>query len=395
MSLVTELDNSLFTKMNSESDTGRTTGPYDLASIVASTISRVDARLADLDEEIGRLEDRLQQLEAERTSLSHYRAQNLAILSPLRRIPFEVLAEIFLCTLSSAWYWVDFGGARVTESPWLLTHISRRWRAVPCSTPSLWSVVDLCFGADTNPVSLSMVEAQMARSRAQKLKVHFYGCEISDPPPSNRYFPLFSPAFITMEVLDLQMTSHLVPSLERLRIASLHSADCGSNGTFSGFLWSTSPSSTNIVISRFICLCTNLPAMMSTPPEKSIVLEEIVIDKDDLGSHDILPYLELSVARSSCRLRKVLFNGCPTATAKILEKFPSIVELAIVSDSPADNRRLESLMQTLTISEVPGSRAVAPHLRCLAFASTDDGQIVPRHLSGNGKIALESRMLCA
>ncbi|KAJ7147680.1 hypothetical protein C8R43DRAFT_889629, partial [Mycena crocata] len=65
-----------------------------IRSIVETTISR----LAHLDDEISRLQGRagrLKELEGVRGSLSTSHAQNTAIISPLRRMPAEVLAEIF------------------------------------------------------------------------------------------------------------------------------------------------------------------------------------------------------------------------------------------------------------------------------------------------------------
>ncbi|KAJ7708638.1 hypothetical protein B0H17DRAFT_1030345 [Mycena rosella] len=38
------------------------------------------------------------------------------------------------------------------DSPWLLTHISGRWRVVALSTPSLWSRLAInCFHQHANP----------------------------------------------------------------------------------------------------------------------------------------------------------------------------------------------------------------------------------------------------
>ncbi|KAJ7780064.1 hypothetical protein DFH07DRAFT_793604 [Mycena maculata] len=74
--------------------------PHDVdLLIIRSLISQTDTHLNFLDEEISRLRDRLEQLEEERVSLSRYHAQNKSILSPLRRIPPEVLAEILSWTL--------------------------------------------------------------------------------------------------------------------------------------------------------------------------------------------------------------------------------------------------------------------------------------------------------
>ncbi|KAJ7735012.1 hypothetical protein B0H16DRAFT_1268479, partial [Mycena metata] len=108
-------------------------------SIVKSTSLRIGARLVDVDEEITRLEHRLEVLKEESRSLAQLRAQNNAIISPLRRIPPEVLAEIFTRTLPPSQSWSGRSGFSSNDTPWVLTHISRHWRAVAIST-SLWSL---------------------------------------------------------------------------------------------------------------------------------------------------------------------------------------------------------------------------------------------------------------
>ncbi|KAJ7137954.1 hypothetical protein C8R44DRAFT_607011, partial [Mycena epipterygia] len=115
--------------------------PLDSDSvIVKSVISKAREHLALVEREISRLRERVKYLEGERVSLSDHIAENNDILSPLRRMPPEVLGEIFSWTLPSI-NALRFGGFGVTDSPWVLTHISSRWRAVSLSTPSLWSLL--------------------------------------------------------------------------------------------------------------------------------------------------------------------------------------------------------------------------------------------------------------
>ncbi|KAJ7693173.1 hypothetical protein B0H17DRAFT_910550, partial [Mycena rosella] len=96
-------------------------------------------RLSLLDKEITWRRNLLQQLEEERASLSTYHTQNTAIIPPLRWMPPEILVKIFLTTLPSV-HEATSGNTGIAQSPWVLTHISSRWRAVALSTPSLWSL---------------------------------------------------------------------------------------------------------------------------------------------------------------------------------------------------------------------------------------------------------------
>ncbi|KAJ7173419.1 hypothetical protein C8R46DRAFT_871681, partial [Mycena filopes] len=109
--------------------------------VIKSTSSQIEARMLTLDEEIAPLRRRLEQLVDERQALVRLRCQNSAISSPLRRIPPEVLAEIFTWTLPATWVLSERERFSCNDSPWLLTHVSRGWRATAISTSSLWSLV--------------------------------------------------------------------------------------------------------------------------------------------------------------------------------------------------------------------------------------------------------------
>ncbi|KAJ6485556.1 hypothetical protein C8R45DRAFT_790001, partial [Mycena sanguinolenta] len=103
------------------------------AVFVQSIVLKCDARLAYLEDEISKSPDR-KGFEEERLSLLAYRAQNRGILSPVRRIPPEILGDIFCWILPP----VEHASHEAHNSPWLLTNISSRWRAICIGTPSLW-----------------------------------------------------------------------------------------------------------------------------------------------------------------------------------------------------------------------------------------------------------------
>ncbi|KAJ6580756.1 hypothetical protein B0H19DRAFT_982308, partial [Mycena capillaripes] len=110
---------------------------------IQSVIWNTDSPLAHLDAEILKLQEKLMQLEEERTSLSGYIARNKAILSPIRRIPPEVLGEVFSWTLPSITDALSRGRFDMEASPWVLTQICSRWRAISLSTSSLWSCITI------------------------------------------------------------------------------------------------------------------------------------------------------------------------------------------------------------------------------------------------------------
>ncbi|KAJ7648308.1 hypothetical protein DFH06DRAFT_1135752 [Mycena polygramma] len=86
---------------------------------IRSVASNVATRLVALNEEIALLRDRLKQLEDKRESLSRFHRESTAILSPLRRMPTEILLEIFSWTMPPIAVVRRRVKLSLTHSPWV------------------------------------------------------------------------------------------------------------------------------------------------------------------------------------------------------------------------------------------------------------------------------------
>ncbi|KAJ7155881.1 hypothetical protein C8R46DRAFT_1005110 [Mycena filopes] len=202
--------------------------PDGISHSVESVISEIDERMRRLEDEhfayylrtlLSTTWEKSTQLgEEEYEALLKYRAQNLAVISPLRRLPFEVLAEIFSWTLRPVSEVGDrYGGFDRRCNPWALTHVCRRWRAVAISSPALWSLFMLVFNDDdaSYDYPLDMIETQLERAR--NLKIHFYGSETADSQAQIDIFRYLAAHAARWEVLDIELTSDLVPLLATLQ----------------------------------------------------------------------------------------------------------------------------------------------------------------------------------
>ncbi|KAJ7498163.1 hypothetical protein B0H11DRAFT_1856728, partial [Mycena galericulata] len=174
---------------------------------IQSIAAKIRTRLDFLDDEIARLRDRLGELEGERTSLARYHPQITGILSPLRRMPPEILVEIFSWTLPSLREALHRNKFTIQGSPWVLTHVSRRWRAVSISTPELWSLVALDY-VDGGTHSLAAVKAQIERARM--LQIHFHGDNENESGPQIEMLRCLIEQASRWEDLSLNLTSDLV-----------------------------------------------------------------------------------------------------------------------------------------------------------------------------------------
>ncbi|KAF7340696.1 ABC protein [Mycena sanguinolenta] len=390
-------------------------------TFIHSVVSETTTRLTHLDDEISTLRERLKQLRDERTALSSYHTRNKAILSPLRRMPPEVLAEIFSWTLPAVQN-ARRSSFNMLQSPWLLTRISSRWRAVSVSTPILWSRLVMDYtGNSTVAPPLTLVETQI--HRAQKLHIHFYGNPslYADSEHQIRVFELLSKQSSRWEELSIGITLQMLPlltavrgrmpSLKRLWIdiqwydsPPVQSLDC----------FQTAPSLIDFGVNHlYRCGPIGVPAQQLTryyldapwqrhsailKLARNLVEAHIILPVDErwtnateiitlphlrrlflsclaaldylkapalegfaMWASDTVRPVESFLGRSDCALRTLCLRG-PDAYAitHILPKFPSIAELALTVDN-GDQAEMDSLMSALS------SPKVAPRLRSLIF----------------------------
>ncbi|KAK7001322.1 hypothetical protein R3P38DRAFT_3048501 [Favolaschia claudopus] len=102
---------------------------------IKNLIVRPIRQLLSLDEEIAQLRKSIEKLEESREILSSYVAEHSALISPIRRIPEDVLSEIFFACLPTHRNCV----MSASEAPVLLGRICSLWRAVSLATPRLWA----------------------------------------------------------------------------------------------------------------------------------------------------------------------------------------------------------------------------------------------------------------
>ncbi|KAJ7291403.1 hypothetical protein C8J57DRAFT_1705014 [Mycena rebaudengoi] len=116
-------------------------------------IADEQSRLLVLDTQIAALRKILEPLVNERNATADKILRHQSVISVARRIPPEILGEIFLLTLPSqevAWHKTSC----VNSSPWLVGHICSRWRKIALTLPELWTTVSiniLSEGTDARP----------------------------------------------------------------------------------------------------------------------------------------------------------------------------------------------------------------------------------------------------
>ncbi|KAJ7464684.1 hypothetical protein B0H11DRAFT_1814937, partial [Mycena galericulata] len=106
----------------------------EIGEIRAFMMEHTDG-LNRLDAQIDEMETRMAELRAERKSLKDFIDAHRALTSPIRRLPQDILLEIFASCLPT-----QCGSlVNTSEAPLVLGHICTYWRYIVCQAPNIWT----------------------------------------------------------------------------------------------------------------------------------------------------------------------------------------------------------------------------------------------------------------
>ncbi|KAJ7442358.1 hypothetical protein B0H11DRAFT_2348102 [Mycena galericulata] len=126
----------------------------------------------DIRSMMSQLNVRISDLKKERIACSYIITTEMFHLSPIRRLPTDILIEIFVSAKEDEYQRLGMG-----VGP-LFARVCRRWRDVACSYPLLWSsFLFPLFGKET---TADLLEITLARCRLAPLKVIVDASEHAD-----------------------------------------------------------------------------------------------------------------------------------------------------------------------------------------------------------------------
>ncbi|KAJ7439931.1 hypothetical protein FB451DRAFT_1301065 [Mycena latifolia] len=373
------------------------------------------ARLSYLEDELESLHNAILAIRKEYDALQHQIAEASTVLSTLRRFPPEIWREIFCLTLPS-----DISPTMrplLTQSPWNISRVCSRWRAVTFAFPELWSqigVKGVTYPTDAlktqlershpRPLTLSATQLDMESFRllldssARWECAHLFlnnamlpalneslGCFPQLRQLVATTFSTDTPcrAFETAPEL-IDVTSHGGPSrlplpfsqLTRLRLRIPHSPD-------------------GLRLARNLVHLTLMRSSREQPPPRYhppielpqlrmlmlqdgrfleslvlLVLEDIYISRD---ASSLPPF----VSRSSCRLKKLTIIENEADIIPVVNCVPTILEIRL-----RDFTNIAVLLTYLTIPpEItdPHTWSICPNIRRLSLCSMkakDDSLLV-------------------
>ncbi|KAJ7649066.1 hypothetical protein DFH06DRAFT_996807, partial [Mycena polygramma] len=157
------------------------TPPASLARLIESNAapSGIESQLTmgyigELETQVASLDEAMASISRRRTELLQSVEAHKVVLSPIRRVPPEILGEIFSFIVHATFYFNDINRVKLLASrhaPWLLARVCRHWSAVALATPSLWSMVSLDLASLGEHGAVSMTELGLQRSRSMPLNV--------------------------------------------------------------------------------------------------------------------------------------------------------------------------------------------------------------------------------
>ncbi|KAJ7349163.1 hypothetical protein DFH08DRAFT_864588 [Mycena albidolilacea] len=155
----------------------------------ASETAAIREFVLETDAEIARRERDINRPRCEVVELRRRAEQHKAILAPIRRVPPEILAEIFLQLADIERFWGRshnyYNDGEIFEkeyltrpslrtAPLIFGQISRKWRAVALSIPSLWNRISLKCTDKKMENNISLCNMWLKRSGALPLFFQFH-----------------------------------------------------------------------------------------------------------------------------------------------------------------------------------------------------------------------------
>lgn len=163
-------------------------------NLLRDTRSYAKGRVALLDTQIAAMQKAIENCIEEKATLQSAVEECDRILHPIRRMPVDIMAEIFFLVVYKhlALCEQPFYARRFTcikrqlrssldprQVPWSLAHVSHRWRSMVLSSPRLWALIRITEKDYKSEGSANSLSVQLQRSAACSLSV-----VVADSPPN-------------------------------------------------------------------------------------------------------------------------------------------------------------------------------------------------------------------
>lgn len=136
-------------------------------------IESVEVDICILDAQIVRLQRLTAQLLTQRTELHDFAHGHRGTISAVRRLPNEILTEIFLCCTDPEppeWPCSSY------ETLLPVMQVCGRWRAAGLASPQLWNFFDICGHRNERPQLREEICLRLQRSGQMPISISLASC---------------------------------------------------------------------------------------------------------------------------------------------------------------------------------------------------------------------------
>ncbi|KAJ6561729.1 hypothetical protein B0H19DRAFT_1142455 [Mycena capillaripes] len=175
---------------------------------------------AALTVEIERLQALISQLTQKRAHLNEFIDAHTALMSPVRRLPADVVLEVFTVCLPAGRNSIMSG----EEAPLLLCHICREWRHLALSTPCLWASLHIVAPPNVSKTDrlIEAVNTWLSRSGVLPLSISLVRAPDRDPEAD---FSMLVAALVQYSSRWKRMRLRLDPDCSFKQLKTLSPAD--------------------------------------------------------------------------------------------------------------------------------------------------------------------------
>lgn len=175
-------------------------------------ISAEESRLAELDRE-------LERLKRERSEYASDLRKHKSIVGPIRRVPPEIVREIFLLVLDLDFDFElechrDFPHAPSrNEAPLLLGHICSTWRQVCIEFPRLWNRIIVSFNSENHHRMVHLVKIWLNRAQSLPLSLVVRPGHKTEVNHLSQMIDILLPYFPQLKRLYIDLVDGFIPCL--------------------------------------------------------------------------------------------------------------------------------------------------------------------------------------
>ncbi|KAJ6457530.1 hypothetical protein C8R47DRAFT_170014 [Mycena vitilis] len=315
----------------------------------------------ELTEELTRLDTMRNEICRKRRDLQQFIDMHLALLSPARRLPEDVLRSIFMACLPTTRNPAING----REAPLLLGQICRAWRSVALATPRLWAAIHIVVPSNSLAQRvMDRVVVWLYRSGAVPLHISIVLSSFYDFASNNDISPLLS-ALVAVsrrwETIEMLLPGNFLAasplrSLTAEAVPFLETVQIGEGGLHTtipmGGQWNSALATpVDGAALKFLATRSLRNLKFSGPMNKAPVFWDSLTCLSIAGSaqgiitgFDALTFLQQCTSLRSCELRIIDFMPADQLAPVNNFSLPHLTHLSIASSTSFQREHLFGLM---------------------------------------------------